>query len=120
MKMEIELTESQAEKVEMLKEHGVSVGEAIDMFFEMKYEIIDSTDQYIDEKIEHANREKAELEERMAKVDEELSTFKKLKDSSMEPDNKIRIIAKDYGTTEKTYDETVHDKKAKFSWSKFV
>jgi hypothetical protein len=120
MKMEIELTDAQAEKVEILKENGVSVGEAIDRLFEMKYEISETSDKYIDERIEQANKQKAELEEKMAAVDEELSVFNKIKETPMNPDQKIKIIADEYGTKDKTYDETVHDKKLKFSWSKFI
>lgn len=120
MKMEIELTEAQAEKVEFLKEHGVTVGEAIDILFNLRDEISESSDQYIDSRIEKANKEKAELEEKMAKVDEELSLFTKLKDSSLNPEQKVKIIEKDYGTIDKSYDEVVHDTKLKFKWSKSI
>ena len=34
MKMEIELTDEQAEKVEILKENGIEVGEAIEILFD--------------------------------------------------------------------------------------
>ena len=120
MKMEIELTDEQAEKVEFLKEHGVTVGEAIDALFNLRDDINESSDKYIDLKIEKANKEKAELEEKMAKVDEELSLFNKLKDSSLNPEQKVKIIEKDYGTIDKSYDEVVHDTKLKFKWSKSI
>ena len=120
MKMEIELTDSQAEKVEILREKGVSVGEAIETLFKMKYEISETSDKYIDDRIEQANRQKAELEEKMAAIDEELSVFNKIKDTPMNPDQKIKIIADEYGTIDKTYDESIHDTKLKFRWSKFI
>ena len=40
-KMEIELTEDQLEKVEILKSKDISVGEAIDLLFEVQHEIKD-------------------------------------------------------------------------------
>ena len=75
MKMEIELTESQAEKVEILKDNGIGVGEAIDILFDIRDDVINSSDRYIDDKIEMANKQKAELKEQMAKVDEELTLY---------------------------------------------
>ena len=33
--MEIDLTDAQAEKVQLLKENGIEVGEAIEMFFDI-------------------------------------------------------------------------------------
>lgn len=120
MKMEIELTESQAEKVEILKENDISVGEAIDMLFDIRNDVIDSSDRYIDGKIERANKQKAELEEQIAKVDEELTLYSKLKDSTINPEQKVKIIEKEYGKTDKTYDETVHDTKLKFKWTKSI
>ena len=120
MKMKIELTESQAEKVEILKEHGISVGEAIDILFDIRDDVIDSSDRYIDNRIEMANRQKAELEEQMAKVDEELTLYSKLKDSAINPEQKVKMIEKEYGKTDKTYDETVHDAKLKFKWTRSI
>lgn len=120
MKMEIELTEEQAEKVEILKENGVSVGEAIDMLFDIRDEVIDSSDKFIDDKIEMVNKHKLELEEQMAKVDEELTLYTKLKDSAINPEQKVKMIENEYGKIDKTYDETVHDTKLKFRWTKAI
>ena len=120
MKMEIELTESQAEKVEILKDNGIGVGEAIDILFDIRDDVINSSDRYIDGKIEMANKQKAELKEQMAKVDEELTLYTKLKDSTVNPEQKIKIIEKEYGKMDKSYDETVHDAKLKFKWRKSI
>ena len=43
MKMDIELTDEQFEKVKILEENNISVGEAIDILFEMK----DNIDNHI-------------------------------------------------------------------------
>ena len=113
MKMEIELTEAQAEKIEILKENNVGVGEAIDMLFEMN-------NDFVDKKITNATQQKAELEEKLAKVDEELSLFNKLKDGALVSSQKQKIVEKEYATFDKTYDETVQDAKHKFKWSSIL
>lgn len=120
MKMEIELTESQAEKVEVLNEKGISVGEAIDLLFDIRDDVIDSSDKYIDDRIEMANKQKEELKEQMAKVEDELTLFNKLKESSINPEQKVKIIEREYGKIDKTYDETVHDAKLKFKWTRSI
>jgi hypothetical protein len=119
MKMEIELTDEQAEKVEILKSKGIEVGDAIDMLFDMKDKIASSSNQILDRNIEKANREKAELEEKLAKVDAELSLFDKLKDNTLNYDQKQQLVESQYSLKESnTIDKTLHDKKLKFSWSK--
>ncbi len=120
MKIEIELTDKQAEKVEILKENGIEVGEAIDILFEMKEAIIDSSNQIIDSRIDQANQEKDNLQKRLSEIDEEISFFEKLKDNSINPINKQKIIGKEYGDMSKTYDETVQDEKHKFKWTKNI
>ena len=120
MKIEIELTDKQAEKVEILKENGIEVGEAIDILFEMKEAIIDSSNQIIDSRIVQANQEKDNLQKRLSEIDEEISFFEKLKDNSINPINKQKIIGKEYGDMSKTYDETVQDEKHKFKWTKNI
>lgn len=113
MKMEIELTDEQAKKIDILKENGIEVGEAIDMLFEMN-------NTFIDNKIIKAQEEKAELEEKLSQIDEELSLFNKLKDTSLDSSQKQKIVEKEYGTIDKTYDESVQDAKHKFKWTRLL
>ncbi len=113
MKMEIELTDDQAKKVETLKENGIEVGEAIDMLFEM-------SNTFVDDKISKANEQKAELEEKLSKIDEEISLFNKLKGNSLDTTQKQKIIEKEYGTIYKTYDESVQDAKHGFKWARLL
>lgn len=112
MKMEVELTDEQAKKVEILKEKGISIGEAIDILF-------DTNKQFVDMRISRATKEKAELEEKISELDEELTLFNKLKDSTMDSAQKQKIVEKEYGTITKTYDESLQNAKHKFKWSKF-
>ena len=107
MKMEIELTDAQAEKVQILKENGIGVGEAIEMFFDMKDVVSESTNKLLDLRIQRANEEKAELEAKIAKIDEDLSFFDKITDSSIDSTQKQKIIEKEYGIISHTYDEMV-------------
>lgn len=120
MKMEIELTDEQYEKVQALKDNDMSVGDAIDALFEMKEAVALQTDKIIENKLEEVNKEKAELEERLSKLDEDISIFTKLKDTTMDVDQKQKIIEKDYGIPIQTYDESVQDKKHKFKWTKSI
>ena len=81
MKMEIELTDAQAEKVQILKENGIGVGEAIEMFFDMKDVVSESTNKLLDLRIQRANEEKAKIKTKIAKIDEDLSFFDKITES---------------------------------------
>lgn len=111
--MEIELTDEQAKKIDVLKENGIEVGEAIDMLFEMN-------NTFIDNKIIKAQEEKAELEEKLSQINDELSLFNKLKDTSLDSSQKQKIVEKEYGTIDKTYDESVQDAKHKFKWTRLL
>lgn len=118
--MEIELTDEQAKKVEILKENGMDVGEAIDALFEMKEMVKFSSESIVNDRIRRANEEKAELEAKMNKLDEELSFFEKLTDSSLNSTQKQKIVENEYGKINKTYDVSVQDAKHKFKWSKSI
>ena len=117
--MEIDLTDAQAEKVQLLKENGIEVGEAIEMFFDMKDVVSESTNQILDLRIQRANEEKAELEEKLAKIEDDLSFFDKIKDTAIDSTQKEKIVQKEYGIISKTYDEKVQDEKRKLKWSSF-
>ena len=95
-KMEIELTEDQLEKVEILKSKDISVGEAIDLLFEAKTETLSLVED----------------------VDETISLFEKVKNSTLDIDDKAEILDDNYGDVEKTYEMKVQDVKHKISWSK--
>ena len=118
--MEIELTDAQAEKVQILKENGIGVGEAIEMFFDMKDVVSESTNKLLDLRIQRANEEKAELEAKIAKIDEDLSFFDKITDSSIDSTQKQKIIEKEYGIISHTYDEKVLNERHKVKWSNFL
>ncbi len=113
MRMEIEFTDEQAKKVDILKENGIGVGDAIDMLFDLK-------ETFADTKLNQAQDKKDKLEEELAKIDKEISMYNKMKEGSLDPSLKVKIIEKEYGTVEKTYDESVQDAKHHFKWTNIL
>lgn len=94
VKMEIELTDEQFEKVKHLESHDVSVGEAIDMLFEAKEKTF------------------SELES--------INMLEKVKDSTLDVDSKAENLEENYGNSEKTFDQEVLEYKPRLSWAKDV
>lgn len=96
-KVEFELTEEQLKKVEILNEHDIDVGRAIDMLFEMK--------------------EKALLE--IEQIDDnEISLFEKVKENALNVDTKADNLEENFADGDKTYEMKVQDVKHKISWAK--
>ena len=116
--MEIELSEEQAKKVEILQENDIDVGQAIDILFEMKESVIESSSNLLEFRKSEVEKEKAELEAKLAKVDDQLTFFEKLSDNTIDASQKQKIVEKEYGKINITYDESVQSAKHKFKWSK--
>ncbi len=95
-KMEIELTDEQLEKVELLKKQGIDVGEAIDLLFEVKEGTLSLVDN----------------------IDEDIKVLEKIMD--LDVDKKAEILDENYGDAEKTYEMRVQDTKHKISWVRDV
>ncbi len=98
IKMEIELTDEQFEKVKHLESQNVSVGEAIDILFEAKEKTF------------------SELEA----IDKEINMIGKVKDSTLDIDSKAENLEENYGDAEKTFDQEVLEYKPRLSWAKDV
>lgn len=94
--MEIELTEAQLKKVEILKSKDISVGEAIDLLFEMQ------------------NQALAFLEEEH----HEENILEKIKDTTLDTEIKEELLKNQYEEKE-TYDKTLQTTKHKIKWSNF-
>lgn len=95
IKMEIELTDEQFDKVKHLESQNVSVGEAIDMLFEAKEKTF------------------SELEA----IDKEINMIGKVKDSTLDIDSKAENLEENYGDAEKTFDQEVLEYKHRLSWA---
>ena len=91
-KIEIELTDEQLEKVEILKSQDISVGEAIDFLFDVKNEILN----------QHEDKHLVE----------------KINDTGFDLDNKTENLKKNFDDSE-TYDITIHNAKHGLKWSEF-
>ena len=116
MKMDIELTDEQAEKVKILEENNISVGEAIDILFEMKDNITKHSGLYLDSRIARAEEEKAELEAKINRIEEDLSLFEKLKGTALDVNEKQKLVEKTY-IQEESYDKTLQNAKHNVKWS---
>ena len=114
----IELTEDQLKRVEQLEANDISVGQAIDMLFEVQDKLRVQSNNYIDDKIAEANAEKASLEEQIKKIDDEIVIFNKLKDTSMDFNQKQEILEKEYGSLDETYEMQVQKTKRNVSWAR--
>lgn len=117
MKMEIDVTDGQAEKIQTLRDNDISVGEAIDILFEMKESIEAESDMLLESRIKEAAEKKAELEKEIDDLDKQMSVLDKLKDASLDVGQKQKIVEKEYGQLDKTFDEVIMDAKHKFRWS---
>lgn len=97
-KIEIELTEDQMKKVEILESRDVSVGEAIDLLFGLQDEILTNVEeQHPDENI-----------------------FKKLQDTGFDLKIKQDLLKKEYKEPEtESYDTSVLNAKHKIKWSNY-
>ncbi len=117
-KMEIELTEEQAKKVEILKSNGISVGEAIDMLFEVKEKAITMRKEFLDARISNAQKEKAELENRISDLDQSIELLNKLNDDNLNLEEKHMILENERGTGDESYEMRVQRVKHNVSWAK--
>ncbi|MCI6994820.1 hypothetical protein [uncultured Methanobrevibacter sp.] len=88
-KMEIELTDEQMEKVKQLEAQNITVGQAIDMLFELKEKALPEI-----EKLEKSGLLEVDVDAKAENLDE------------------------NYGDSEKTYEMEVQDLKHKIKWSK--
>ena len=104
-------------KVELLEIQGIEVGDAIDMLFKFKEEVLILSNDFIDKKLERANRQKEELQKQMEELDEEIETINKLKDDSLGIEEKQEIMEKEYKEG-KSYDAQVHDAKLQIKWAR--
>lgn len=94
-KMEFDLTEEQIEKVKILEENGISVGEAIDVLFEIKNKAIEQMDE----------------------IDENMDVITQIA-TSRDADKKIELMEKAYADSEKTPEMKIQDVKHKVKWGR--
>ncbi|WP_298521519.1 hypothetical protein [uncultured Methanobrevibacter sp.] len=96
VKMEIELTDEQFERFEILKSKGVDVGQAIDLLFGIQGEIISQVEEQENEK----------------------NLLEKISDTNYDVEIKQQLLKKNY-QKDKTSDRAIRDTKQNLKWSKF-
>jgi uncharacterized protein YoaH (UPF0181 family) len=94
-KIEFDLTDGQIEKVKKLEEHGISLGEAIDLLFEIRDEAFQQMDE----------------------VDENIDIVTQIT-SSINSEKKMELMEKSYGDSEKTPEMKVNEVKQKVKWGR--
>ena len=114
-KMEIELTEEQLKR---LQNNDIDVGSAIDMLFEIKEKSSLKEAEYLNSKLDQANKEREELQNKLEKVNREISLYSQLKDTSLDVDQKLKILEKDYGEVDESYEMKVQSVKRNINWTK--
>lgn len=92
-KMEIELTDEQLEKVEILKENDIDVGQAIDMLFEVKDKLLSD-------------------------VQEDKGLMDKIKDNTLDIDSKAENLEENYGEGTLSPEMQVLEYKHKIKWAR--
>ena len=95
-KMELEFTDEQIEKINQLQANDISVGDAIDMLFEMKDKAL------------------PEIES----MDNEITILEKVKENALDVESKADNLEENYGDADKSYEMKVQDVKHKISWAK--
>jgi uncharacterized protein YoaH (UPF0181 family) len=95
-KIEIEVTDEQLEKIEILKDNGISVGQAINLLFKVQNEI------------------KTQVEENHPDDD----IMEKIQNTDFDVNIKAEIIEKTEPKPE-TYDVAIEETRRKVKWSEF-
>lgn len=95
-KMEIELTDEQLEKVEILKENDIDVGQAIDMLFEVKDKLLSDMDS----------------------IEEDKGLMDKIKDNTLDIESKAENLDENYGEGELSPEMQVLEFKHKIKWAR--
>ena len=95
-KIEIEVTDEQLEKIEILKDNGISVGQAINLLFKVQNEI------------------KTQVQENHP--DEDI--LEKIENSDFDVNIKAEIMEKADNKPE-TYDVAIEETRRKVKWSEF-
>lgn len=126
----VELTDDQYKNYLLLEENGMSVGEVIDLLFYLRDHYGTRNNQLLEERLEQLITKKERLENEMnesdkdvsaelEKVNKELEVVKKISNDEYDYDAKAKILEKEYGSIDETYDMKVQAHKRGIKWGKF-
>lgn len=126
----VELTDDQYKNYLLLKENGMGVGEVIDLLFYLRDHYGTRNNQLLEERLEQLITKKERLENEMNesdkdvsaeldKVNKELEVVQKISNDDYDYDAKAKILEKEYGSIDETYDMKVQAHKRGIKWGKF-
>ena len=126
----VELTDKQYKYYKIMQENGMGVGEAIELIFYLRDHYGTRNNQLLEERLEQLITRKSRLEDEMAntdkdlseeleKVNKELEVVRKITDDQYDYDAKAKILEKEYGTIDDTYEMRVQAHKRGIKWGKF-
>lgn len=95
-KIELEFTDEQIEKINQLEANNISVGDAVDMLFEMKDKALPEIESF----------------------DNEITILEKVKENTLDVESKADNLEENYGDADKSYEMKVQDVKHKIRWAK--
>lgn len=126
----VELTDDQYKNYLLLEENGMGVGEVIDLLFYLRDHYGTRNNQLLEERLEQLITKKERLENEMNesdkdvsaeldKVNKELEVVQKISNDDYDYDAKAKILEKEYGSIDETYDMKVQAHKRGIKWGKF-
>lgn len=116
----IELTDDQYETVQLLESKGITVGEAITKLVEIQEAYETNGYAFVDSKIDEANKKKAELEKQIEEADKQITILSKLKDKTLEFEEKQKFIEKEFSSIgDSDFQDTVRKIKQNTSFNIF-
>ena len=113
-----ELNEEQYKKYQIMQENNLSVGEAIDLIFNLREEFELQANVYLEDRVAELNSKKEDLSKEMSSIDDELNVLTKVADSSMGFKQKRDLLEKEYADVDDTYEVKVQRAKHQVSWVK--
>ena len=124
----VELTDEQYKHYRIMQENGLSIGEAIELIFYLRDQYGVRNDQLLEERLAQLNIKKERLENEQSdkdvsaeleKVNKELEVVKKISNDEYDYDAKAKILEKEYGTIDESYEMKVQAHMREIRWGKF-
>lgn len=125
-----ELNDDQYKLYQVLEEHDLSIGEAIELIFYLREQYGVRNDQLLEDRLEQLINKKKEIKVKMESSDADLSdeldklnlemeVIEKLKDTAYDFETKEKILEQEYASIDETYEMKVQAHKRGIKWGKF-
>lgn len=127
----IELTDKQYKLYQIMEEHNLEIGDAIELIFNLRDQLELRNDELIEERIAELTTKKETLQniiektegneetlnEEIEKIDKELGVIDKLMNTALDYDEKYDILEKEYATIDDSYEMKVQVQKSGIKWN---